>query len=156
VLATFPEDLQISAMKQLVDLGVEVRTGIHATNLTENGLQVGDEFIRCRVKVWAAGNTASFVGKTTGKRYGTYDNDNAVGNVTVFDFNLGYTRHFAEANFVKSLTLGVNITNVFDKNYLSSVSINDQGYVKSDPTGSTMLWNIGAPRTVTFTLGLGF
>src|SRR5881394_4114037 len=42
VLASFPEDLRDSAMKQLADLGVEVRTGIHATNLTENGLQVGD------------------------------------------------------------------------------------------------------------------
>src|SRR5947208_2452383 len=51
VLATFPEDLQISAMKQLADLGVEVRTGIHATNLSEQGLQVGDEFIPCRVKI---------------------------------------------------------------------------------------------------------
>src|SRR5438094_1090506 len=40
VLAAFPEDLQISAMKQLVDLGVEVRTGIHATNLSEHGIQV--------------------------------------------------------------------------------------------------------------------
>jgi iron complex outermembrane receptor protein len=104
----------------------------------------------------AHGFDAGFIGKTTGKRYGTYDNDNAVGSVTVFDFNLGYTRRFTDANFIKSLTLGINVTNVFDKNYLSSVSIYDQGYVKSDPTGSTMLWNIGAPRTITFTLGLGF
>jgi NADH:ubiquinone reductase (H+-translocating) len=66
VLATFPEDLQISAMKQLVDLGVEVRTGIHATNLSEQGLQVGDEFIPCRVKIWAAGNNASIVGHSLG------------------------------------------------------------------------------------------
>jgi NADH dehydrogenase len=66
VLAAFPEDLQISAMKQLVDLGVEVRTGIHATNLSEQGLQVGDEFIPCRVKIWAAGNNASFVGHSLG------------------------------------------------------------------------------------------
>jgi NADH dehydrogenase len=66
VLATFPEDLQISAMKQLVDLGVEVRTGIHATNLSEQGLQVGDEFIHCRVKIWAAGNNASSVGQSLG------------------------------------------------------------------------------------------
>src|SRR3954454_3868399 len=66
VLASYPEDLRISAMKQLADLGVEVRTGIHATNLSEQGLQVGDEFIHCRVKIWAAGNTASFVGKTLG------------------------------------------------------------------------------------------
>jgi NADH:ubiquinone reductase (H+-translocating) len=66
LLASFPEDLSASAMKQLVDLGVEVRTGLHATNLTEAGLQVGDEFIPCRVKIWAAGNNASFVGKTLG------------------------------------------------------------------------------------------
>ena len=66
VLAAFPEDLQISAMKQLVDLGVEVRTGIHASNLSEQGLQVGDEFIPCRVKIWAAGNNASFVGHSLG------------------------------------------------------------------------------------------
>src|SRR5881392_3293737 len=66
LLAAFPEDLSASALKQLVDLGVEVRTGIHATNLTESGLQVGDEFIPCRVKIWAAGNNASFVGHSLG------------------------------------------------------------------------------------------
>ncbi len=66
VLAAFPEDLQISAMRQLVDLGIEVRTGIHATNLSEQGLQVGDEFIPCRVKIWAAGNNASVVGHSLG------------------------------------------------------------------------------------------
>ncbi len=66
LLASFPEDLSASAMKQLVDLGVEVRTSVRATNLTETGLQVGDEFIPCRVKIWAAGNNASFVGKTLG------------------------------------------------------------------------------------------
>jgi len=66
VLASFPEDLRDSAMRQLVDLGVEVRTGNHATNLSEHGLQVGEEFIPCRVKIWAAGNNASFVGHSLG------------------------------------------------------------------------------------------
>ena len=66
VLAAYPEDLQISAMQQLAELGVEVRTGVHATNLSDQGLQVGDEFIQCRVKIWAAGNNASFVGKSLG------------------------------------------------------------------------------------------
>src|SRR3954453_22186104 len=66
VLSAFPEDLSAKALEQLKELGVEVHTGVHATNLTEAGLQVGDEFIPCQVKVWAAGNTASFVGKTTG------------------------------------------------------------------------------------------
>ena len=66
LLASFPEDLSASAMKQLVDLGVEVRTSVRATNITETGLQVGHEFIPCRVKIWAAGNNASFVGQTLG------------------------------------------------------------------------------------------
>jgi NADH:ubiquinone reductase (H+-translocating) len=66
VLSSFPEDLSASAMKQLKDLGVEVRTGVHAKNLTEAGLEVGAEFIPCRLKIWAAGNAASFVGKTMG------------------------------------------------------------------------------------------
>ncbi|HYY14736.1 MAG TPA: NAD(P)/FAD-dependent oxidoreductase [Chthoniobacterales bacterium] len=66
VLAAYPEDLQISATKQLADLGVEVRTGVHATNLTEAGLNVGEEFIPCRVKIWAAGNNASYVGHSLG------------------------------------------------------------------------------------------
>src|SRR5438094_270226 len=63
-LSAFPEDLSHSAKKQLTDLGVDVRTGVRATNLTEAGGQLGDEFIPCRVKIWAAGNNASFVGKT--------------------------------------------------------------------------------------------
>ena len=66
VLAAFPEDLRDKAMKQLVDLGVEVRTGARVTNVSESGVQVGDEFISCRVKIWAAGNNASFVGHSLG------------------------------------------------------------------------------------------
>ncbi len=64
LLSAFPEDLSQSAKKQLTDLGVDVRTGVRATNLNEAGVQLGDEFIPCRVKIWAAGNNASFVGKT--------------------------------------------------------------------------------------------
>jgi NADH dehydrogenase len=66
IISGFPADLSAKAMAQLKDLGVEVRTGIHAKNLTEAGLEVGDEFIPCRLKIWAAGNVASFVGKTMG------------------------------------------------------------------------------------------
>ena len=66
IISAFPEDLSASAMKQLKQLGVDVRLGVHAKNLTEAGLEVGDEFIPCRVKIWAAGNAASFVGKTIG------------------------------------------------------------------------------------------
>src|SRR5262249_17171175 len=44
LLSALPEDLSASALKQLVDLGVEVRVGTRATNLTESGVQIGDEF----------------------------------------------------------------------------------------------------------------
>jgi NADH dehydrogenase len=66
VLASFPEDLQQSAAKQLRDMGVEVRTGVHVTNVTDDGVYIGDEFVPCRVKIWAAGNTASAVGASLG------------------------------------------------------------------------------------------
>ena len=66
LLAAYPEDLSASARKQLEDLGVEVRTGARATKLSEAGVQVNGEFIPCHVKIWAAGNNASFVGKTLG------------------------------------------------------------------------------------------
>ena len=79
VLAAFPEDLRVSAMKQLRDLGVEIRTGVRATDLTEDGLKVGSEFIPCRVKIWAAGNNASFVGKSLGVSV------DRVGRVVVLD-----------------------------------------------------------------------
>ena len=64
LLAAYPPDLSESARKQLVDLGVDVRTDARATDITESGVQLNGEFIACRVKIWAAGNNASFVGKT--------------------------------------------------------------------------------------------
>ncbi len=66
VLSGFPEDLSASAQQQLEALGVEVITGAHAENLTETGLEVNGKIIPCRVKIWAAGNTASSLGKTLG------------------------------------------------------------------------------------------
>ena len=63
VLAGFPEDLSASALRQLQDLGVEVITGGRAKDLTEEGLEVNGQYIPCRVKIWAAGNNASGLGK---------------------------------------------------------------------------------------------
>jgi len=66
LLSGFPEDLSASALRQLQDLRVEVILGTHAKNVIEEGVEAGGEFIPSRVKVWAAGNTASFVGRTLG------------------------------------------------------------------------------------------
>jgi NADH dehydrogenase len=64
LLGPYPEDLSESARKQLIKLGVQVYTNARVTNITEEGVQMDREFIPCRVKIWAAGNNASFVGKT--------------------------------------------------------------------------------------------
>ncbi|HEX3420507.1 MAG TPA: NAD(P)/FAD-dependent oxidoreductase [Candidatus Udaeobacter sp.] len=64
LLAAYPPDLSESARKQLVAMGVDVRTGARVTDITESGVKVNGEFIPCHVKIWAAGNNASFVGKT--------------------------------------------------------------------------------------------
>ena len=64
LLAAYPRDLSESARKQLVELGVDVRTDARVTDITEAGVKVNGEFIPCHVKIWAAGNNASFVGKT--------------------------------------------------------------------------------------------
>src|SRR5215468_10462573 len=44
LLAAYPEDLSESARKQLIQLGVEVRTNARATNLSEAGVQLDGEF----------------------------------------------------------------------------------------------------------------
>src|SRR5246127_2270163 len=64
LLSAYPPDLSESARKQLIELGVDVRTDARATDITESVVQLDGEFIPCRVKIWAAGNNASFVGKT--------------------------------------------------------------------------------------------
>lgn len=102
------------------------------------------------------GFTAGLVGKTTGKLYGTYSNDNFTEGYTVLDFNLGYTRVFSSRDFVRSVGFELNVINAADKKYLGAVSTNDQGYVRSDAAGTTMLYNIGAPRTFAFSVSLGF
>jgi NADH dehydrogenase len=66
ILGAFPEKLSASALQQLQDIGVEVRTNARATNLTDAGLEIGGEFVPCRVKIWAAGNAASALGKSLG------------------------------------------------------------------------------------------
>jgi iron complex outermembrane receptor protein len=102
------------------------------------------------------GFSTSLIGKTTGERYSTYSNDNSAPDYTVYDFDLGYRRNFEQAGFFKSVSFDLAVNNLLDTSYLSNVSINDQGYVGSDASGSTMLYNIGAPRTITFTVKLGF
>lgn len=66
VLPVYPEGLSARALRQLEDLGVEVSLGRAVTAIDELGLTLGDERLPCRTVVWAAGVSASPLGRTLG------------------------------------------------------------------------------------------
>ncbi len=66
VLPTYPEDLSLSAQKQLQHLGVEVRTSALVTQVEPGAVTVGQTRIAATVILWAAGVAASPLGKKLG------------------------------------------------------------------------------------------
>jgi NADH dehydrogenase len=66
VLPTFAEPLAEPALRQLVRLGVEVRTGHVVTAIDAGGVWLGDERIEARTVLWAAGVAASPLAQTLG------------------------------------------------------------------------------------------
>ncbi len=66
ILSTYPEDLQKSACKQLEDLGVQIRTEAHVTDVQPGYVMVEKERIDAVVTLWAAGVQASALGKMLG------------------------------------------------------------------------------------------
>jgi NADH dehydrogenase len=66
ILSTFPDDLSAKALKQLQDLGVEVWTNKHVTDVGPGYVMVGDERIEAVVTLWAAGVAASPLGRMLG------------------------------------------------------------------------------------------
>lgn len=64
VLPPFPEKLSERARKDLEKMGVRVIISEMVTNVTEEGVQVGEDFIEARNIIWAAGNQASPLLKT--------------------------------------------------------------------------------------------
>ena len=66
ILPTFPEELAARAVRDLNDLGVEVRVGSAVTGVGPDGVNIGAEKIRARTAFWAAGNLSSPLGKFLG------------------------------------------------------------------------------------------
>jgi NADH:quinone reductase (non-electrogenic) len=66
VLPMFNPKLTEKVEKKLKELGVEVITGVHVTELDENGVQVGDEYVETNNAFWLAGVSASPAGKWLG------------------------------------------------------------------------------------------
>ncbi len=66
ILPTFPEPLREAARKDLIRLGVNVRTGQPVTSVRTGSVQVGGEIIGAETVVWAAGVAASPLGRALG------------------------------------------------------------------------------------------
>jgi NADH dehydrogenase len=66
VLASFPEPLSTRAEEDLKALGVEVRINCRVTKLEDGAVWIGDERIDARTIFWAAGNSASSLGRLPG------------------------------------------------------------------------------------------
>jgi NADH dehydrogenase len=66
ILPAFSRDLSGSAQRQLERLGVTVRTHSPVTSISAAEVRVGDTTVRTRTVIWAAGVTASPLGKALG------------------------------------------------------------------------------------------
>jgi NADH dehydrogenase len=66
VLPPFPPKLSARAHRDLVRMGVEVRLKSVVTNVTPDGIYVGDEYIPLRNVFWAAGVRASPLSESLG------------------------------------------------------------------------------------------
>lgn len=63
ILNAFPETLSTQATRQLERLGVEVCCGTAVTNITADNYSLGDKTIAAKTVLWAAGVSASTLGK---------------------------------------------------------------------------------------------
>ncbi|WP_246845120.1 NAD(P)/FAD-dependent oxidoreductase [Bdellovibrio sp. NC01] len=59
ILASFDEKLSAHALRDLKDLGVDVRLNGRVENITATGVQIGNEFVQTKSVFWAAGVQAS-------------------------------------------------------------------------------------------------
>jgi NADH:ubiquinone reductase (H+-translocating) len=66
LLPYMPDDLGERARRDLIELGVDVRTGVRVTNVGDGWVEAEGERIEARTIFWAAGNAASPLGKFLG------------------------------------------------------------------------------------------
>ena len=63
LLPAFPKTLSEETRTALEKIGVEVMTGARVTEVTDQGVRIGDDWIPARTVVWAAGVIASAAGR---------------------------------------------------------------------------------------------
>ncbi|HZD30468.1 MAG TPA: NAD(P)/FAD-dependent oxidoreductase [Candidatus Angelobacter sp.] len=66
VLPSYPPDLRESARRQLERLGVDVRVNSAVTGVTEHEVHVGEAALSATIVLWAAGVSASPLGRALG------------------------------------------------------------------------------------------
>jgi NADH dehydrogenase len=66
ILPTMTPELSREAIRELDQLGVEVRVNTKVSEINENGIQAGNEFIKSKTILWAAGVAANPLNKTLG------------------------------------------------------------------------------------------
>jgi iron complex outermembrane receptor protein len=90
---------------------------------------------------------AGFFGKLgvayTDKRYYTYENVGGLApSTTIADLTLGY--RFGDEGWGKGLQIQANVTNLTDKDYISTIG--SGGFVNSDASGTAMTVLPAPPR----------
>lgn len=68
ILNTYTPDLSASALRQLEELGVEVRLNSFVRAIEPGRVKAGDEWIECDVVLWATGVEASPLGQKLGAK----------------------------------------------------------------------------------------
>lgn len=102
---------------------------------SELGLEMGSAFVKLHFK-------------HTGERYYTYTNDGSVDAYNVLNLSLGY--RFEDLGALKQLTAQLDITNLTDEDYISTVG--SGGFSNTDPNGTGQTLLPGAPQQAFFSL----
>ncbi|RMT79029.1 TonB-dependent receptor [Pseudomonas viridiflava] len=99
-----------------------------------------------RWQQWNAGLQGSYMSK----RYYTYTNDSSVAGYWLANTTLGYD--FGKLGAVKDTTVSLNVVNLFDKRYIST--LNTDASAASDPTGDLQILQVGNPRSAFVTMAV--
>ncbi len=96
--------------------------------------------------------SAGIIAQYTDERFITYLNDSKVEDFWLLSASAGYD--FGEVGAFKALKLQLQVTNLLEKEYFSTVGSN--GFVTSDPNGNSYTLLTGAPRQWFFTVDANF
>jgi len=90
--------------------------------------------------------------KYTDERYYTYLNDGSVDGYSIVNLGLGY--RFGDLGLLQGLTAQLDVTNLFDEEYIATVG--SGGFSNSDPNGTAQTLLPGAPQQWFFSLKAAF